>query len=116
MVKASDDAFFLDLFPAEDDTHLVNPYYALHFLPLHRFMRVRQVGSTLELADVDHDWLQRFLGEHPEAIAHEMVEDRIILTASSSTLQDFLVKHIYTEGAFSQTDTLRPLSLEQTDQ
>jgi hypothetical protein len=46
------------------------------------------------------EWLGKYLKDHPQAIAHTMVDDRVVLTAPTDELQTFVDKHKDTEKAF----------------
>jgi hypothetical protein len=92
-----DGVMFLDFFPAEmESPH--NNSYMLHFLPVHTFVRVIQIGPTLiygELTEWDRgSWLIEYLENYPTAIKHEKVEGYILLTAPPKELQDFLLAHL----------------------
>ena len=99
---------FLDLFPdgcgVKDTT--CTGYYQAHLQPMHSFLKVSQLDSTtLQLSSMDLKWLAGFLKENPKAIAHEMLkadqdDQQVILTAATSDLQAFVVKHLKTPGAF----------------
>ncbi len=57
---------------------------------------------------VDPGWLGGQLKEHPEALAHEELEesDRIVLTASTAELQKFVIEHADNEEAWDDCGTL----------
>lgn len=90
---------FIDMLPK--DPQMEEPeFYKFHLLPMHGMMHVKQVKPTLQLQMPNPDWLQEHLKEHPDAIAHEVVDDRPILTASTGELQKFWRRHLETKGAF----------------
>ena len=60
--------------------------------------RVSQIEPELKLALFDFDWLEKFLEENPGALAHHLEkpdgkDGRIVLTASTSELQSFVLAH-----------------------
>jgi hypothetical protein len=56
--------------------------------------------------------LKQYLTEHPQAVAHERIDNLIVLTAATASLRDFVQEHLETEDAFAD-----PLILERpTDQ
>jgi hypothetical protein len=95
---------FLDLYPLstqlDDDT-----FSGMHYLPLHSILLVKQIAPTLQLSSFNHQWLQDQIQSDSLCIAHETVGDRIILTASSNELQQFIISHVQTEGAFERINT-----------
>ena len=95
------DLTFLDVFPTEPKCDS-GDYYMLHLLPLHSFLYVTQVEPELHLSTFDYDWLGKYLDEHPDAIAHTVVESRIIFTAPTEELQAFMLEHLETEGALGE--------------
>jgi hypothetical protein len=96
-----EDHLFLDLFPVEPELPQ-NEFYQGHLLRAHTFMRVSQIEPTLRLACLDPDWLKNRLAKNPAAIRHEKVNDEILLTASTPELQQFLLAHLKTRGAFGE--------------
>lgn len=95
---------FLDLYPLstqwDDDS-----FSGMHYLPLHSILLVKQMKPALQLSSLNHQWLNNYIQSDSSCIAHETVGDRIILTAPSNELQQFLISHIDTEGAFERINT-----------
>ena len=50
--------------------------------------------------------MKEFLEEHPDAVEHILVEDRIVLTASTKELQAFILKYADDEKLFPGDITL----------
>jgi hypothetical protein len=93
---------FLDLFPAEEKGEVQPPPIPSHFL-----FRVRQTAPSLRLALMDYDWLGKSLEKEPKALAHQWIRTRyepdtarLVLTADTADLQQFLLKHLKTEAAW----------------
>ncbi len=91
--------FFLDFFPAAAELK-ENDFYQFHLLRVHTFAYVRQIEPTLQMTFPDADWLKKFLEDNPDSIQHEKIEDEVILTAATTELQNFWLKHTETKGAF----------------
>ena len=95
---------FLDLYPhsseKEDET-----LYQMHYIPFHSIVLLKQSDSTLQLSSLNHSWMKDQIHSDPTCIAHQMIDDRITLTASSKELQQFLINHVQTEGAFEPINT-----------
>jgi hypothetical protein len=94
LFKLNDD-YFLDLVPtdcdyASDQASLVNAA----MFPGHLLAHVVQFEPDLKLAFFNFDWLQKYLEEKPDALAHYKEKDRLLLTASSADLQRFVLKHL----------------------
>lgn len=76
-------------------------------VPSHFLARIVQLTPTVKLLPMNYDWLKDLLAKDPKAIRHlvirtgEQPEDRrIVLTADTAELQQFVVKHLKTEGAW----------------
>lgn len=91
---------FLDLLPI--NFGLKSDVYLTSIIPAHTFFHVEQIEPTLRIRALDYDWLEPFLAENPKAIAHEKLEESgmIVLTAKPKELQQFVIDHLDTEGAF----------------
>ena len=103
-----DNMMFLNLYPAEAEME-ENDFYKWHLLPTHSFMKIDRIEPTLQMRAMDYDNLAEKLKENPDLIKHEKLEiqdDRIILTASTKELQQFIIKYAKTEGAFDDASNL----------
>ena len=96
------DLTVLDLLPEKEGIR-GNEFYKTYLLPLHTFFLVERLDAdNLILAPMDHGWLKRHLKNNPGAIAHENMDGTILLTAPTEEMQDFLLKHHQTHGAFAE--------------
>ena len=86
---------FLDLVPTKCD-YATNQADLVAFatFPGHLLLRVSQLDSKLKLAAFDWDWVEKYLKEHPKALAHHREDERILLTADTRALQRFVMKHL----------------------
>jgi len=92
---------FLDIYP-EGTKEKLNELYDLLRLPAHTFFHVPEIQPELKMSCMEGDWLKNFLKKNPDAIRHEIIEDDlVVLTASTSELQAFILAHLEDEGAFS---------------
>lgn len=99
------DMTFLDIFP--DSVTLGEPqaFYGFHLLPVHTFMKVEQIEPKLQLRMLDYEKVSKMLEEDPNLLKHEVVEDRIVLTASTEQLQKFIVEYAGEGGVFADEAT-----------
>ena len=107
-----DEMLFLDLFPEELDKLHPNDFYKFHLLPVHTFLKVEQIEPVLKMRMMDPDKLGKMLENDPNLIKHEVEEDRIVLTASTEQLQQFMKRHADEEGLFGDASDLRRLRLQ----
>jgi hypothetical protein len=82
-------------------------------IPSHLVLRVFQLGPTLRMAPLNHDWLKALLEKEPKALQHELIGDkpddsRVVLTADTPELQRFLSNHLKTDDAWKD-----PLELKR---
>jgi len=85
---------FLDLFPDSKPLDGLDDFYKIHLLPVHTFMKVDQINPNLRLRMIDYDEVEKMIESDPNLIKHEVVDDdRIVLTASTEELQNFVVEH-----------------------
>lgn len=91
---------------AEDPEPRANDFYKQHLLRLHTFSLVLQSEPTLRITTLEPEWLQRFLANNAAALQHQKVAERLILTASTLELQNFILIHLKTPGAFGEPDEL----------
>ena len=92
---------FLDFYPAEVEIP-ANAFYLYHLMGVHTIMHLRQIEPTLQMSSPDVDWLKKKLELDPTIIAHEVVDDEILLSASTQELQDFWLEHLEGEGVFDE--------------
>lgn len=97
------DMLFLDLFP--DDPHLEQgDFYKFHLLPVHTFMKVDQIDPNLQLRVMNPEVVSEMLNEDPNLLKHEVVDDGIVLTASTEQLQEFVIEYANEEGVFGDPE------------
>jgi len=93
---------FLDILPTElPEEFKDSEYYMLHLIPTHSFMKVNLIDSKLQLVQMDADEVSNMLKADPNILKHEIIEDRIVLTAPPKELQGFMLKYGATEELFS---------------
>lgn len=98
------DSLYLDMVPAKPETGTtLGGLHGLHYLPAHTLMKVYKLG------DSEYQWgvmmppaVEKLLKESPDALKHETVDGRIVLTASTQELRKFLQAHSGQEDLFSK--------------
>jgi hypothetical protein len=109
LVKLKDHRF-LDLYltKLESDDVKLNAWAGFSLVPAHLILKVEQVEPTLKIAAMNPDWMKQFLKQHSDAIAHRVVLDgNIILTASTSELQKFVLEHVDEQEFFGGAMEMR---------
>jgi hypothetical protein len=106
------DQRFIDLYPAQrpngDD---------LDFAAVHQVMKATVTATSLSLTGLNYKWLGELLEKDPRALRHVKVkstkdgenkdEYRIVLTASTKELQDFIKKYMNTKEAWSDPNEFK---------
>ncbi len=109
---------FLDLYPDSEPLEDLDDFYKVHILPVHTFMKVDQINPNLRLRMIDYDKVEKMIESDPNIIKHEVInDDRIVLTASTEELQNFVVEHVDTifddSNDSSGAIRLEPLYMEK---
>ncbi|MBN1804866.1 MAG: hypothetical protein JW837_06415 [Sedimentisphaerales bacterium] len=97
---------FLDVFPAqmpweiEDPNKVELPYNALFLMPVHTFIKIDSIEPDLKMRLTNEEDMKKLLAEKPSAVEHTFIEKRLILTASTKELQNFLLKYADDERVF----------------
>ena len=98
---------YLDFFSAESDCPVMPPA-----VPSHLLLRVNQLAPTVRLLPLKHDWLKAALEKDPKLLRHAMIGDkpddqRVVLTAETAELQQFLRAHVDSPEAWDQPIELK---------
>lgn len=94
-----DNKLFLDLYPGDMELD-VGDFYKMHLLPAHTFLKVDAIEPELTIRAMTPETLEQMLKEKPKLIKHEIIDDRLVLTASPKELQAFLKAHADYEDFF----------------
>ncbi len=87
---------FLDIYPKTDED-----YDAYHFIPAHTFWKIWMEDDTLHINGLANDWLKKMIEQKKIEIPHQLLDDRVLLTASTDELQKFVLKYAEDASAFS---------------
>lgn len=89
---------FWDLFPKTPETG--NDFHQMHLIRAHTFALLDLQGDRLQIKLPGGKWLEAKLEDEPDSLPHEKLEDAVVLTASTSELQEFVRR--YAHQAFDQ--------------
>ncbi|HWD93212.1 MAG TPA: hypothetical protein VG938_12785 [Verrucomicrobiae bacterium] len=97
---------FLDLIPTDCD-YATNQadLVAVSMFPGHLLVHVPQIEPALKLEFFNFDWLEKYLEKNPGALEHHREGERIVLTADTRALQNFVLKHLGTNELFKASDS-----------
>ncbi|HEY5611719.1 MAG TPA: hypothetical protein VIL97_10950 [Thermoanaerobaculia bacterium] len=71
----------------------------------HVLMVVREIEPRLVISLMDFEWLESYVNDNPEALAHVTTENGIVITADTDEIQLFLLNHH--DELFGSTEALR---------
>jgi hypothetical protein len=97
---------FLDVYPSkppwetEDPNKLELPYNSFFLMPAHTFIKIDFNGPQLKMWLTNDEEMKKLLKEEPNAVKHTFIEDRLILTAPTKELQNFVLKYAYDKRLF----------------
>lgn len=104
------DKMYLDIFP-EDMNLPGNDFYKGHLLGMHSFIKIDVSKDNLKIGIMNPDSIKKLIDDEPNAIKFEKIDDRILLTASTKKLQDFVLKYAADEkvALFGKYEDVQPL-------
>jgi len=103
---------FLDVFPSElpwepeDPNKMDWPYNSWFLVPAHTFMKIDSIEPQLKMRLALESKIEELLKEDPKAIKHVVIEDRLVLTASTKELQAFVLKYADGDKVFADETVL----------
>ncbi|UCE98558.1 MAG: hypothetical protein JSV82_05055 [Planctomycetota bacterium] len=71
------------------------------FIAGHSFIIIDSIEPKLKMRWITNDAMRELLEKDPGAVKHQLVEDRVILTASTQELQAFVLKYVNDNKVFS---------------
>ena len=88
---------------------------SLDQLPVHQLQKVQWTDTVFQMESVNYDWLSKLLEQNPKALRHLTVTDkdgdreskRIVLTADTAELQQFLLEHLGNTNAWNEPSAIK---------
>ncbi len=108
-----DDKVYLDLSPeafpfGEKEVEQCDlPYNSPFFLRVHSFMALEIADSDLAVKMMMDKQIKELFAEKPRAVWHTEVDDRVVLTAPTNRLQQFIRENLKDERLFAGHSTLQ---------
>jgi hypothetical protein len=86
---------FLEIYP---DTSRAfkrreSDFHKQHLLSTYSFMKIEYVDPNLKVALLDYDRVCKLIESDPDAVRHEFANGKLILTASTEELQEFVIEY-----------------------
>ncbi|HKP68688.1 MAG TPA: hypothetical protein VJV05_05350 [Pyrinomonadaceae bacterium] len=99
------DKSFLDIEPFRPQGR-GNGFYNEHLLSMHSVYLISIEGKKGHLAFLDPEFIEATLQNDPAALDHAVVDDEIVLTATTEKLKAFLLSSANRPGAFVMSETI----------
>ena len=77
-----------------------------NFIPAHTFAKVEFKNNALRIMQFDSDYIEELIKNKRVRLKHEIINDQIILTASTNDLRAFIHKYGNDEKLFLESDEL----------
>jgi hypothetical protein len=106
---------FLDLYPGPVEIK-ANDFYKAHLLAAHTFIKVEHFDPNLSMRMMDPEKLEKLIESKPDIIKHELVEKRIILTASTAHLQAFIKKYQNDPNVFGEPSIMKRIIVNEPNE
>lgn len=97
---------YMDWFPVDEAICEDNDYLRFNWLPMHTFVKLEATDPNLVVCLMDPEKVRDLLKEKPEMVKHEVRDGRVILTASTAELQEFLRNPAADRAVWSEAHTL----------
>ena len=103
---------FLDVYPSElpskieDPNKLELPFNSFFLIPAHTFLKIDFKGPKLKMWITNDGDMKKLLEEEPNAVKHTFIEDKLILTAPTKQLQNFVLKYAEDKRVFKSVIVL----------
>ncbi len=95
--------YFLDLYPYYDKED-EGWYLFRNFVPTHSFLKIEWENDRMALYLFDYDRMKKLFEQNRIRIKHEMLDDFIVITASTEELQRFIRKYADDDEAFEDPE------------
>lgn len=101
------DKLFLDLLPSklpwepEEPNKIDLPYNCLFMIPAHTFIKIDSLEPQLKMQLTVESKMKELFKQEPDAVKHTSIEDRIVLTAPTKELQEFVLKYADDDRVFT---------------
>ena len=101
---------YFDFYPAgkKEDLKMVDEFFGAHFVKMHTSYRVEIMNDrSFELSQLAEGYVTRLIDEKKIRIKHETyADDNIVITASTSELQQYLIKYSDEPEAYESEKTI----------
>jgi hypothetical protein len=86
---------FLEIYPDTSHTYdsQESGFHKQHLLGMYSFIRIEQIDPNLKIALMDYDKVSKIIEADLNVLRHEFANDKLILTAPTEELQEFVVEY-----------------------
>ena len=83
--------------------------FQTNLIPAHTFAKVEFQDNQLKIRSFDSDYIEGLIKSRKVRLKHEVVNETIILTASTEDLRSFILKYGDDDKLFLDSDYLKSL-------
>jgi hypothetical protein len=94
--------FFLDLYPLDKYPYEVSDLMLKNYVPMHSFMKLEINRDTMSVNSFDGKKMIELFKQNRIRLKHEMLDDCVMITASTEDLQKFIRKYSSNHEAFTE--------------
>jgi hypothetical protein len=86
---------FLEIYPDTSHTYdnQESGFHKQHLLGMYSFIKIEQIDPNLKIALMDYEKVSKIINADPDILKHEFANDKLILTAPTRELQEFVVEY-----------------------
>jgi len=97
--------YYLDLFPLNGKPYKIDNQLLYNYLPVHSFLKL-EVGRDRTIVSIfDEDKLMNLFRQNRIRLRHELMDDYVLITASTEDLQKFIMKYSASKDVFEAPST-----------
>jgi len=99
---------YFDYYPADKKEYLkIDEFFRAHLVKIHTSYRVEILNDgSFELSQLDGSYVKSLIDQKKIRISHETGADDIVITASTSELQQYLIKYSEEPEAYESKKTI----------
>ena len=93
---------FIDLYPTDKHPYEISDLMIKNYVPMHSFMKLNINRDTMSVHPFDGKKMIDLFKQNRIRLKHEMLEDCVLITASTDDLQKFIKKYSASKESFTE--------------
>lgn len=96
--------FYFDLYPLDKKPYSIDDIMMRNFLPVHSFLKIELTDNKVSALLFDEDKMIDLFRQNRIRLRHEMLDDYVLITASTKDLQKFILKYSADKEVFEEPE------------